>query len=127
MVPGWSCQVSHQTQAAKGRANKDLAKPAARPDKLLVYTCSRCHRQTLQTLQLKAPRHVVRKQRVVNSKPALPVNKPAQEDDSKVAKSANASSKQRKKARKGGLQAMLEKTKAQNSSQGGLDLMDFAM
>jgi hypothetical protein len=63
----------------------------------------------------------------MRSKPALDIKKPAEEDDSKVSKSVNASSKQRKKARKGGLQAMLEKSKAQNSSQGGLDLMDFAM
>jgi hypothetical protein len=127
MVPGWSCQVSHQTQAVRGGTKKNLAKPATRPDKLLVYTCSRCHRQTVQTLQPKAPRHVAKKQKVISSKPALPVKKLVEEDDSKVTKSANASSKQRKKARKGGLQAMLEKSKAQSSSQGGLDLMDFAM
>ncbi|KAF2030100.1 hypothetical protein EK21DRAFT_66224 [Setomelanomma holmii] len=47
-------------------------------------------------------------------------------DDQKLPKTANASSKQRQKARKGGLQAMLEKNKNQSSSQ-GFDLMDFAM
>jgi hypothetical protein len=128
MVPGWSCRVSHRAQAANGgAASKDVAKRAARPDKLLVYTCLRCQRETLQTLQLKSPRHVARKRKVVSAQPALPVKTPVEDDDGKVAKSANASSKQRKKARKGGLQAMLEKSKAQNSSQGGLDLMDFAM
>jgi hypothetical protein len=129
MVPGWSCRVSHRVQAANGGASKDVAKHAARPDKLLVYTCLRCRRETVQTLQLKSPRHVAKKRKVVSShQPALPVKKAVEEDDdSKVAKSANASSKQRKKARKGGLQAMLEKSKAQSASQGGLDLMDFAM
>jgi hypothetical protein len=55
-----------------------------------------------------------------------PANSAAKDDEIKKPRAVNASSKQRQKARKGGLQAMLEKNKSQNSSQ-GLDLMDFAM
>ncbi|KAF2691317.1 hypothetical protein K458DRAFT_287683 [Lentithecium fluviatile CBS 122367] len=52
--------------------------------------------------------------------------KPLAEEHSKISKSANATSKQRKKARKGGLQAMLDKNKTTNSAPGlGLDFMDF--
>jgi len=51
---------------------------------------------------------------------------PKKENVVEVPKTANASSKQRQKARKGGLQAMLEKNKTQTSNP-GFDLMDFAM
>ncbi|RMZ72682.1 rnase p rpr2 rpp21 snm1 subunit domain-containing [Pyrenophora seminiperda CCB06] len=42
-------------------------------------------------------------------------------------KTLNATSKQRQKARRGGLQAMLEKKKTEAAGMGGLDFMDFAM
>ncbi|KAF3049820.1 hypothetical protein E8E11_004918 [Didymella keratinophila] len=57
----------------------------------------------------------------------LPEPKQQAPEINKVVKSVNASSKERKKARKGGLAAMLEKSKSQNSTSGGLDLMDFGM
>lgn len=57
----------------------------------------------------------------------LPGPKQQAQESSKVLKSVNASSKERKKARKGGLAAMLEKSKTQSSNQGGFDLMDFGM
>jgi hypothetical protein len=63
---------------------------------------------------------------IVSNPGIIATSKPVKEDDQKVLKTANASSKQRQRARKGGLQAMLEKNKTQSLSQ-GLDLMDFAM
>jgi hypothetical protein len=56
----------------------------------------------------------------------LEIRPSKKEHEEKVPRTANANSKQRQKARKGGLQAMLEKNKSQATSK-GFDLMDFAM
>jgi RNase P subunit RPR2 len=127
MIAGWSCKVTHQTQTQRVRKEKKPAKESRQPTKNVVYTCLRCERQTVQPLQARPTRHVRKSTTQKAPKPTLETRKPAEEADSKVAKSVNASSKQRKKARKGGLQAMLEKTKSQSSSQGGFDLLDFGM
>lgn len=63
---------------------------------------------------------------VSDAAPAPAARKPAKEVED-TPKTLNASSKQRQKARKGGLQALLDKKKTQASSAGGLDLMDFAL
>ncbi|KAF1841173.1 uncharacterized protein K460DRAFT_371179 [Cucurbitaria berberidis CBS 394.84] len=130
LIPGWSCTVSIRAQL-KGKAKKpkDGSTTSMKSDKSTVYDCFRCHRETTETLQPK-PSRPLRKGKshtAPDSKPALDTQKSTREDDAKVVKSINASSKQRQKARKGGLQAMLEKNKTQTSSQGGFDLMDFAM
>jgi hypothetical protein len=60
----------------------------------------------------------------------VPTSEPATEtrkEENVAPKTINANSKQRQKARKGGLQAMLDKKKTQDSSSGGLDFMDFAL
>ncbi|KAF2002874.1 hypothetical protein P154DRAFT_487823 [Amniculicola lignicola CBS 123094] len=53
-----------------------------------------------------------------------PAAETSESRDGKVTKSANATSKQRAKARKGGLQALLTQNKSQTEGL-GLDLMDF--
>lgn len=129
MIPGWSCKITSQSSSSGIAKKKSVSsKESARADKNLVYDCLRCHRKTIQSLQPRPSRHVKKLTSRVEADPTLNLEQPVKEDESKMLKSANASSKQRKKARKGGLQAMLEKNKT-NSSQGGLglDLMDFAM
>ncbi len=128
MIPGWSCKVSHQNEIKRMRSGKKPSKDSTQPAKQIVYTCLRCERQTSQSLQTRPSRHV-RKSAAKKISQPLPDTKPKEQttDASKVVKSVNASSKERKKARKGGLAAMLEKSKSQNSNQGGFDLMDFGM
>ncbi|KAJ8106188.1 hypothetical protein OPT61_g9705 [Boeremia exigua] len=123
MIAGWSCKVAHQTEK---RARNEKKLKSTQPAKHLVYTCLRCERQTVQSLQTRPPRHV-RKSTARKAAQPLPESKPKEQTDAKAVKSVNASSKERKKARKGGLAAMLEKSKAQNANQGGFDLMDFGM
>lgn len=128
MIAGWSCKVAHQTQTRRVRKQKKPSKDSTQPTKHIVYTCLRCERQTVQTLQARPSKHVRKSTAQKASQPLPEPKQQAQEvNNNKMVKSVNASSKERKKARKGGLAAMLEKSKAQNSSQGGFDLMDFGM
>lgn len=126
MIAGWSCKVAHQTESKGVQKNKRPSKDSTQPTKHIVYTCLRCERQTVQSLQARPSRHV-RKSTAQKVSQPLPEPKKQTLEVSKVVKSVNASSKERKKARKGGLAAMLEKSKSQNSNQGGFDLMDFGM
>lgn len=123
MIPGWSCQISSRTGPEKRRhkGKKDL-KDSETAGTNMIYRCLRCNRKTEQTLQPQARRNM-KKVRTVTT--TLEIRPSKKEDDTRP-KNANASSKQRQKARKGGLQAMLEKNKSQTSKL-GLDLMDFAM
>jgi RNase P subunit RPR2 len=128
LIPGWSCEVSneHQTRAKSGK-RKSIPSGLATSNTSVVYHCHRCHRKTEQLLQPPARRQVNKlANRIVSNPSIAAISKPVKEDDPKVLKTANSSSKQRQRARKGGLQAMLEKNKTQSLSQ-GLDLMDFAM
>ncbi|KAH6615320.1 hypothetical protein C7974DRAFT_63402 [Boeremia exigua] len=125
MIPGWSCKVAHQTATMRVRKQKP-SKDSIRPVKRIVYTCLRCERQTVQSLQTRPSKHV-RKSTAQKASQPLPEPKQPVPEVSKAVKSVNASSKERKKARKGGLAAMLEKSKTQGSNQGGFDLMDFGM
>ncbi|EAT85815.1 hypothetical protein SNOG_07164 [Parastagonospora nodorum SN15] len=94
----------------------ELEVPAKEWDALRRETCA---------LQPQLRRHMKRSESNVAKQ--LPIiSKSSNEEAPKVPKTANASSKQRQKSRKGGLQAMLEKNKTQNSKP-GLDLMDFMM
>jgi hypothetical protein len=123
MIPGWSCQISNRTGPENGRrrGKKDPNKSeTARTT--MTYQCLRCNRTTEQTLLPQARRNMKKTRSVTTTLEIRPSKK---EEDAKP-KTANASSKQRQKARKGGLQAMLEKNKSQTSKV-GLDLMDFAM
>ncbi|KZM21797.1 hypothetical protein ST47_g7123 [Ascochyta rabiei] len=126
MIPGWSCRVAHQSEAKRVRKEKKPSKDLTQSAKHVVYTCLRCERQTVQSLQARPAKHV-RKAATQKASQPLPEPKQQAKEVNKVAKSVNASSKDRKKARKGGLAAMLEKSKSQSSSQGGFDLMDFGM
>ncbi|KAF1944472.1 hypothetical protein EJ02DRAFT_93657 [Clathrospora elynae] len=130
MIPGWSCKTSSRTPSIGPRTKeKNGTKEPTKLDKSIAYACLRCHRETVQTLQPK-PRRQVRKTktRVGPQPPAVLHTRESREEvDNIVPKTANAGSKERRKARKGGLQAMLAKNKTQMSGLGGLDLMDFAM
>jgi RNase P subunit RPR2 len=126
MIAGWSCKVTHQADRVRVRKERKPVKSSTQPNKQIIYTCLRCERQTVQSLQTRSARHV-RKSTAKKASQPLPEPKQQAAEVSKVIKSVNASSKERKKARKGGLAAMLEKSKSQNSSSGGLDLMDFGM
>jgi hypothetical protein len=63
----------------------------------------------------------------VDTDPISEATTTTNEEENVAAKTINASSKQRQKARRGGLQAMLDKKKTQDSGAGGLDFMDFAL
>lgn len=120
MLPAWSCEVTREL--------RPMEKPKAgtkksRKEKDLVYSCLRCHRRTVQPLPaapVRRTRKETRNMKAQKLDPAVSASSTA--DKNKEVKSANASSKQRAKARKGGLQAMLAKSKTQTKS---LDLMDF--
>ncbi|KAF2276247.1 uncharacterized protein EI97DRAFT_53385 [Westerdykella ornata] len=127
LLPGWSCSVAHESRSRNPIKKKegDAMEMKPRCESDLVYTCLRCHRRTEKQLPLPPPRRTQiagRPSRI--SKPA-PMAQSDGADRNKGIKTANASSKQRAKARKGGLQAMLAKSKSQNSTSQGLDLMDF--
>jgi hypothetical protein len=125
MVPGWSCRVSNRTRTtAPGIKDKSITKQPTKLDKNATYTCLRCHRETLHTLQSKPCRQSRKSKTLLDTKPASNMDKPTKKAEPKT---VNASSKQRQKARKGGLQAMLEQKRKQSSGLGGFDLMDFAM
>lgn len=128
LVPGWSCKVySRPLSEGSGRSRKTTKMPAKSPTRT-AYMCLRCHRETLQALQPKPRRQLKKSSIRIEPQPAVEeVKKSKKATDGPLNKTMNASSKQRQKARKGGLQAMLEKKKAQSSSLGGLDFMDFAM
>lgn len=121
MIPGWSCKVS----------NKDKRKSTGRklsvPEKSIQYTCLRCQRETLQTLQRRPGRQVKRSRSLLDTVPTSAAPTTTRKEEDAAPKTINASSKQRQRARKGGLQAMLEKKKTQDSGTGGLDFMDFAL
>ncbi|KAF2266963.1 hypothetical protein CC78DRAFT_99895 [Lojkania enalia] len=128
MVPGLSCDVTRETRKEKlpERRKKDTLKQSTRSDKVMVYSCSRCNRNTVQPLYTMMPNHL---RKTTHGSAVQSIDSTAKKDDSgKVSKSANANSKQRAKSRKGGLQAMLAKSKAPPLGQVGglgLDLMDF--
>ncbi|KAJ4296580.1 hypothetical protein N0V90_006627 [Kalmusia sp. IMI 367209] len=127
LLVGWSSSMAHQSHTAS--AKKGRAEMPKTSKKQIVHTCLRCDRKSVQFLQSRAPKHVNSKVQHDIAEAAdlgLP-DRQAKEDQNKIMKSANATSKQRRKSRKGGLQAMLEKNKTQISGQGGLglDLMDF--
>lgn len=124
MIPGWSCTIQGKSRS-KQRGRKQDAKTNETATKI-IYSCSRCQRETEQPVPAQPRRHLKRLKNVTSTEPTAVAGVPSKDAESKAPKTANASSKQRQKARKGGLQAMLAKNKTQSSNQ-GLDLMDFAM
>jgi RNase P subunit RPR2 len=126
LIAGRSCKVIHRSETRRVGKGKKSGTDISQSAKHIVYTCLRCERETVQALQVRPAKHL---RRSTSRKAAQPTPEPKQQtyEASKVVKSVNTSSKERKKARKGGLAAMLEKSKAQSSNQGGLDLMDFGM
>jgi len=123
MIPGWTCEVTRELRLKEPTDKKTDDTKNSRKEKDLVYSCLRCHRRTVQPLPLaptKRSRKETRSMKVHRTDPVASASGMA--DKNKEVKSANASSKQRAKARKGGLQALLAKNKTQSR---GLDLMDF--
>jgi RNase P subunit RPR2 len=127
LVPGWSCKVRHQTRSGSiGKKEKmGVPKQSVRPEKDVVYCCLRCNRRTVQALSPQPSKHTRPKTRGVDLRSPLDASALREKDTEAVSKSANATSKQRKKTRKGGLQALLDKNKTQTPKSLGLDLMDF--
>ncbi|KAF2018978.1 hypothetical protein BU24DRAFT_405701 [Aaosphaeria arxii CBS 175.79] len=133
MIPGWSCQVAHEVQlkSVKQGPKRRRHHTTERKDIDVVYTCLRCERKTTQPLERRTQRHMKKRssQGPKTASIALPTREVAKDDrpSKPNPKTASSGSKQRAKARKGGLQAMLAQSKAQTSKQGGLglDLMDF--
>ena len=126
LLPGWSCKVVNRPQVVSNRKKgqgQGHVHETTKSDKSTIYTCLRCHRETTHMVQQRPARSVRKSKAHTDGLDKLPVR----ENDHKISKTANASSKQRQKARKGGLQAMLEKNKASISNSTGFDLMDFAM
>jgi RNase P subunit RPR2 len=128
LIPGWSCRVSNRTQE-KAPTTKDKSSPkeSTKQEKNSIYTCLRCLRETRHTLQPKPRRRTRKSRTLLDTKTVSTIDDPTKKLNEMAPKTVNASSKQRQKARKGGLQAMLEQKKKQSSSMGGFDLMDFAM
>lgn len=129
MVPSWSCKVSQEirpTTIAEGAKKDTLKCYSDRKAKEMVYLCLRCNRKTVQPLQPRTARHSEATSLGLTSvKPISEANESTLQGTNRVVKSANLSSKQRAKSRKGGLQAMLAQSKTQGSTSKGLDLMDF--
>ena len=124
LIPGWSCTVSIQPQAKRERKNgPGPVQKTTTSETRSIYTCLRCRRETMHTVQQRIPCSARRSK----THSAGLDKTPGQANSDTVPKTANASSRQRQKARKGGLQAMLDKNKTAMSSSGGFDLMDFAM
>lgn len=121
MIPGWSCKVSNRDK------RKSIGKKPSVPEKSVRYTCLRCQRETRQTLQRRPRKQVKRSQSLLDTVTTSAAPTTAKKEDDAAPKTINASSKQRQRARKGGLQAMLDKKKTQDSGTGGLDFMDFAL
>jgi RNase P subunit RPR2 len=129
LVPGWSCKVTHQTRSRnvskKEKRGVSKSNSSVRPEKDVVYFCLRCNRRTTQGLLPRPSKHMRPKTREIDLGSHLDASIPREKGTEVVAKSANANSKQRKKTRKGGLQALLDKNKTQPSGSLELDLMDF--
>lgn len=126
MLPGRSCEVRNEPRPTTGAAGSKRPKQATRRERDVVYACLRCHRKTLLAIPLRAPKHMRKSAPKVKAEPAAVAPKDSSlADKNKVIKTSNASSKQRAKARKGGLSAMLAQSKSQSSASKGLDLMDF--
>lgn len=123
MIPGWSCKVSN-----KGN-QRSIGNKSSEPEKSICYTCLRCQRETHQTLPRERRRRKLteRLQPPVDTVPISEATTTTNKEENVAAKTINASSKQRQKARRGGLQAMLDKKKTQDSGAGGLNFMDFAL
>ena len=121
-------EVSEEKRSSREMAKRKVTQVNG---KSVQITCLKCHHYVKHAL----PRSVQCSRKTVPSQDKTALPPTSNEDAAKSTptstshKSAtsNAGSRQRAKARKGGLQAMLEKSK-QNlmpSSETGLDLMDF--
>ena len=128
MIPGWSCRVSKNTHPKRqDKKDKVSTKETLKPDKSIRYTCLRCHRDTHQSMQQRPRRQNRKSATSLDTGLATRTKRATNEAGDAASKTMNATSKQRQKARRGGLQAMLEKKKTEASGMGGLDFMDFAM
>ena len=136
MIPGRTSRTSivhakaTKTKVRTKKHGKDDR--AGTPIKFVRVDCLTCHRYEKKPLQGSSGTNIKKpsmlRTRTVPSVSGFADKEPSDMPQSARVSTASASSKQRAKARKhGGLQAMLEKTKASvNSSQGfGLDLLDL--
>ena len=127
LMPGRTCEVSQQSLSRRIHGG-DKKSPRVKPEKAVVYSCSRCNRKTIQSLPERPSRQIRQTRQSAHRINITDVSLPherASETAISTGKSANVSSKQRKKTRKGGLQALLEKSKTEQAESLKFDLMDF--
>jgi RNase P subunit RPR2 len=127
MVPGWSCRITQEPrQKEYPKPQKVQSKQSSKHVKKdIVYSCLMCNRKTIQPLPYKsASRHLKKRKRGTFRTESTAQQDQTSGGDAAKFKTANASSKQRAKIRKGGLQALLSQSKTPQSGN-ALDLMDF--
>ena len=137
-LPGWTSRTTIISKAPAPKMNTKRKKrpgrrvPVVLPEKVVRTDCLKCYRFE-ETAHPTTPHNKLRKDAANirhldhNARPISDISAPALPNPVKSG-SANASSKQRSRARKqGGLQALLQKSKtsALSSSAFGLDLSDF--
>lgn len=144
LVPGWTSRTSIVRKGGRSKAalkkKKKLRKNASDLLKYLRIDCLLCYRYEERLLHESMPKSkdglkTLTRQAVIGSEPQHPSSQthdssaaPTSQVQASQPLATNTSSKKRAKARKqGGLQAMLEKSKASTgpSSGFGLDLLDL--
>lgn len=136
LIPGWSYEVRHQktrpTELKKGVTKE--SKVTENKQRQLVYRCNRCYCETVERVFHNDPKPAFKKQKavqkaIVTEKPQPSISLPPKATPAPFPQpSSNSSSKKRQKARKGGLQALVAKSKAEAAAPAGgfgLDLMDL--
>jgi ribonuclease MRP protein subunit SNM1 len=123
MILGWNTTMRHEQKPCKSTTQIPIRKRQRR----LIQVCQVCHRETATTLSVKV--NAVKGGRPTPSSSST-TNKHSAEAPATVDKRAEKTSgKQRAKTRKekGGLQALLNKSKQASASSSSLklDLMDF--
>lgn len=70
LIAGWSCKVTHRSQTRRVGKEKTPRTDASQSAKHIVYTCLRCERETMQSLQLRPAKHM---RRSTSRKAAQPI------------------------------------------------------
>ncbi len=142
MVIGWSChaypQAGLEKETRPSEGSSAIRSSEGSPTRMnMIYECRICNRKTRQGFQKRNnEKQRPSRQGTLQSMPSRPIDYAVVTTTSTIQSSikpssVNTGSKRRAKARKqSGLQAMLARAKAENTSSGpsgsfGLDLMDL--
>lgn len=132
-LPGWTSKtsISNQSSVRKGppSSKKEAGKARQGKRKVLKVECLKCHRYvqtSLDSLKLVRKPAVVEHPASATRMTTTDVTRVMTKSEKQKPTVGNGG-RQRAKARRGGLQAMLEKSKQTSTSSfgSGLDLMDF--